>query len=141
MSNSNKISIQHAEPAFELPGLSPREIQILRQLALGRTDKRIENSLNLSVKTVNHHVNHILIKLGATKRTHAVAKALMTGLIRLRPSDAAIHLGERRLAPSALTSQTAQEGTGTRPALELHGNGGEGELDALRHATGGNCAA
>lgn len=67
--------------------LSAREMEILRQLALGKGDKVIADRLNISTKTVNHHVSSIMQKLDAANRTHAVAKAIMTALIRLRGED------------------------------------------------------
>lgn len=67
--------------------LSLREKEILRQLALGKGDKVIADKLHISPKTVNHHVSSIMQKLDAANRTHAVAKAIMTALIRLRSED------------------------------------------------------
>lgn len=84
------------ELAWEIPVLSTRESDILRHLALGRTDKQIAAHLRISVKTVNHHVTRILLKLGADNRTHAVARALMSQLISLRATDAPVWGPERR---------------------------------------------
>lgn len=77
-------------------GLTSREIQILRHLALGKGDKQIAIDLMISVKTVNHHVSHIILKLDATNRTHAVAKALLTKQIEMRASDALGKVFNRR---------------------------------------------
>ena len=78
-------------------GLTSREIQILRNLALGKSDREISLDLTISVKTVNHHVGNIMLKLDARNRTHAVAKALVARQIEMRASDAPpILLGRRR---------------------------------------------
>jgi DNA-binding CsgD family transcriptional regulator len=67
--------------------LTSREIQILRHLALGKSDKDISVDLNISVKTVNAHVGKIILKLKVNNRTHAVAKALVIKQIEMRASD------------------------------------------------------
>ena len=78
-------------------GFTSREIQILRNLALGKSDREISVDLMISVKTVNHHVGNIMQKLDARKRTHAVAKALVARQIEMRASDASpILFGRRR---------------------------------------------
>lgn len=77
-------------------GLTSREIQILRHLALGKADKQISIDLLISVKTVNHHVSNIILKLEATNRTHAVAKALLTRQIEMRMTDAPTGIFNRR---------------------------------------------
>lgn len=78
-------------------GLTSREIQILRNLALGKSDREISTDLMISVKTVNHHVGNIMLKLDARNRTHAVAKALVARQIEMRTSDASpILFGRRR---------------------------------------------
>lgn len=78
-------------------GLTPREVQILRLLALGKADRQISVDLNISVKTVNHHVSSIILKLDACNRTHAVAKALAASQIQIRVTDSAIATIKRRL--------------------------------------------
>lgn len=78
-------------------GLTSREIQILRQLALGKGDRQIAIDLMISVKTVNHHVSNIILKLGATNRTHAVAKALLTKEIVMRATDTPVMAFSRRM--------------------------------------------
>jgi DNA-binding CsgD family transcriptional regulator len=68
-------------------GLTSREIQILRHLALGKSDRDISIELNISVRTINTHVGKIILKLGVNNRTHAVAKALIVRQIEMRASD------------------------------------------------------
>lgn len=64
--------------------LSTRELQVLRFLALGCSDKDIAQRLGLSARTVHSHVNHVVLKLHAHNRTHAAALAVQSGLLKLR---------------------------------------------------------
>lgn len=65
------------------PGLTMREIEVLQFIAAGRRNKEIAYQIGVSEATVNAHVKHILEKLNASDRTHAVTKALRRGIIRL----------------------------------------------------------
>jgi two-component system NarL family response regulator len=65
------------------PQLTLREIEVLQLVAGGMRNKEIAFQLSLSEATVNAHIKHILEKLGASDRTHAVTKALRRGLIKL----------------------------------------------------------
>lgn len=69
------------EPAGDTHDLSPRELEVLRLVATGVTNREIADELYLSVKTVDRHVANILIKLGVTSRTAATAHAYEHGLI------------------------------------------------------------
>lgn len=62
--------------------LSPREREVLTWTAAGRSSKVIAHRLNLSTRTVEHHIASAAKRLGAHNRTHAVAKALVLNLIR-----------------------------------------------------------
>jgi DNA-binding NarL/FixJ family response regulator len=62
-------------------GLTERELDVLRLLAEGRTDREIAETLFISAKTVGHHVTRILGKLGVESRTGAVALAIRRGLV------------------------------------------------------------
>ncbi len=64
------------------PALSPREIDILEELARGRTNQQIAAGLFISQATVKTHLNHIFGKLGVGNRTEAVAVARARHLIR-----------------------------------------------------------
>lgn len=68
---------QAAEP------LSPREIEVLRLMAEGASNKTIAWQLQISGHTVKFHVNSILSKMGAGSRTEAVMLGLRRGLIPL----------------------------------------------------------
>ncbi|ORW24410.1 helix-turn-helix transcriptional regulator [Mycobacterium palustre] len=61
--------------------LTPREWDVLRNLASGKTNAQIANGLFVTEGTVKSHVKHILRKLGASNRTEAVARChqLMAG--------------------------------------------------------------
>ena len=61
--------------------LSPRELEILRLIAEGRTNQEIAASLFLSPTTVKTHVQNILQKLGVSDRTQAAVYAVRCGLI------------------------------------------------------------
>jgi DNA-binding CsgD family transcriptional regulator len=62
---------QEASPVA-VAGLTPREQEVLRLLAEGRTDKEIAAALSISPHTVTGHVAHILAKLNVPNRTAAV---------------------------------------------------------------------
>jgi DNA-binding CsgD family transcriptional regulator len=61
--------------------LTSRELDVLRLLAAGRTDKEIAACLRLSLHTVAHLVASARRKLGADSRAHAVAIGVREGLI------------------------------------------------------------
>src|SRR5215467_11346815 len=63
--------------------LTPREIDVLRLIADGNSNKLIASQLSLSEDTVKGHVKNILSKLSANDRTHAVTIALKRGIIGL----------------------------------------------------------
>jgi DNA-binding NarL/FixJ family response regulator len=65
------------------PSLTPRELEVLRLLVAGRSNKEIEAILDISPGTVKAHIAHILDKLDAEDRTQAVTTALKRGLVRL----------------------------------------------------------
>jgi predicted ATPase/DNA-binding CsgD family transcriptional regulator len=73
------------EPASEVrdsapSGLSPREAEILRLIAAGRTNREIADALFLSVRTVERHITNLYAKIGARGRADATAFALRRGL-------------------------------------------------------------
>jgi DNA-binding NarL/FixJ family response regulator len=61
-------------------GLTAREIEVLRLVAAGRSNREIAAELFISAKTASVHVSNILAKLGASGRTEAAAIALREGL-------------------------------------------------------------
>ena len=64
-------------------GLSAREVEVLRLVALGSSNKRVGLTLHVTEDTVKAHMKAILNKLGASDRTHAVTLALRRGIIDL----------------------------------------------------------
>ncbi len=64
----------------EVP-LTQRESEVLRQLALGLTNKEIALALQISYETVKEHVQHILRKIGVSDRTQAAVWAVRKGLV------------------------------------------------------------
>ena len=69
--------------------LTPREMQALRALSSGMSNKEIGSALDISEATVKVHVTHILEKLSVTGRTEAINVALKRGLVHMDQSDAA----------------------------------------------------
>jgi DNA-binding NarL/FixJ family response regulator len=63
--------------------LSPREIEVLRHVAAGNSNKLVAAELDLSEHTVKGHLKNILSKLNASDRTHAVMIALRRGIFDL----------------------------------------------------------
>lgn len=65
------------------PALSERELDVLRLIAAGRSNREIGTALYISEGTVKVHVNSILSKLGVSDRTQAVTTALQRGILHL----------------------------------------------------------
>ena len=63
--------------------LTPRELDVVQQLAQGKSNQEIAAALTLSEGTVKYHINHVLQKLGAADRTQAVLTALKRGFAYL----------------------------------------------------------
>jgi DNA-binding NarL/FixJ family response regulator len=63
--------------------LSDREIEVLKLIAAGNSNKRIANHLSITEETVKGHVRSILAKVGASDRTHAVTVGLTRGVFQL----------------------------------------------------------
>ncbi|MGB7342710.1 MAG: response regulator transcription factor [Pirellulaceae bacterium] len=85
-SNLSRIEkmMRRDTPSAELPPelpLTPREVQVIRHIGLGLSNKEISKSLTISVETVKEHVQNILRKAGATDRTDAAVQAVRLGLV------------------------------------------------------------
>jgi DNA-binding NarL/FixJ family response regulator len=61
--------------------LTKRESEVLKQLALGLTNREIAQSLKISYETVKEHVQHILKKVGVSDRTQAAVWAVRQNLV------------------------------------------------------------
>lgn len=61
--------------------MTPRQLEVLRLVAEGKSNRAIAETLSLSERTVEHHVTHILDRLGLESRTGAAAYAVREGLL------------------------------------------------------------
>jgi DNA-binding CsgD family transcriptional regulator/pimeloyl-ACP methyl ester carboxylesterase len=61
-------------------GLSEREAEVIRLLAMGRTSRQIADDLFISLNTVSYHLRNIFAKTGASNRTEAAAFAFAAGI-------------------------------------------------------------
>ena len=77
------LSLQRADPA---QSLTQREIELLRLVAKGMSNKAIAQTLSISENTVKYHIRSILRKLGVQNRTEAVTQAIRAGLLDPDPS-------------------------------------------------------
>ena len=77
-----EIAVGMAEHCSD-DALTAREIEVLREVAAGSSNKIVADSLKISEDTVKAHLKNILSKLGANDRTHAVTIGLKRGIIEL----------------------------------------------------------
>jgi DNA-binding NarL/FixJ family response regulator len=84
------------------PNLTPRELDVLRLVAAGKSNKEIGSSLDVAEGTVKVHVNHILGKLGVTGRVEAILVAVERGIV---------HLADPRPAADSARSSTSASST------------------------------
>jgi HD-GYP domain-containing protein (c-di-GMP phosphodiesterase class II) len=71
------LSVRQGHPA----GLTDREVQVLRLIAQGRTNKEIAEALVVTEKTAGHHVEHIYAKVGVSTRVGAALFAMRHDLV------------------------------------------------------------
>lgn len=62
-------------------GISTRELQVLHEMATGKSNLEIANALFIAESTVKTHVSNLLVKLDAKRRTEAIKKAKEGGII------------------------------------------------------------
>jgi two-component system, NarL family, response regulator LiaR len=74
--------VLHASPA-SADDLTARELDVLRRLALGHTNRQIGQALFISEETVKTHIARLLTKLAAENRAQAIVQALKRGLVTL----------------------------------------------------------
>lgn len=72
--------LEATESAPDVAGMTEREIEILRLVAQGLSNRRIAEQLMISVNTVDRHVSNIYGKIGATNRAEAASFAVRNGL-------------------------------------------------------------
>jgi len=79
------VSMRHLRPLAGSrdmrAALSDRELQVVRLVAEGLSNKQISIRLKLSDKTVKNHISHILAKLNLSARTQVAVHALRAGLV------------------------------------------------------------
>jgi DNA-binding NarL/FixJ family response regulator len=63
-------------------GLSDREVEVLRLVARGMSNREVAAELAISRRTAEHHVQHIYAKIGASTRAAAAMFAMEHGLLR-----------------------------------------------------------
>lgn len=86
-SGKSRIPSEVAERLAERmarPSLTDRELDVLRQIVSGKSNKEIGQELAISEATVKTHINNILGKLGVTDRTQAVTTALQRGIVHFQ---------------------------------------------------------
>ena len=69
-------------------GITPREAEVLRLLALGMTTRQVAAELVISPKTADHHIQHVYTKIGVSTRGAAALFAIEQGLLT---SDTGVH--------------------------------------------------
>jgi DNA-binding NarL/FixJ family response regulator len=77
---SGALTNSRSTPELDVP-LTKRESEVLKQLALGLSNKEIAQALTISYETVKEHVQHVLRKLGVSDRTQAAVWAVRKGLV------------------------------------------------------------
>jgi DNA-binding CsgD family transcriptional regulator len=63
--------------------LTPRELEVLRWAARGKTAKDIAQILHITKRTADEHAQNVIRKLGAVNRTHAIAIALQNHIVKI----------------------------------------------------------
>ena len=63
------------DPSVRADNLTPREVEVLRLIATGKTNRSIAKDLGISEKTVARHVSNIFMKLGLSSRAAATEYA------------------------------------------------------------------
>ncbi len=81
-----ELAVYGQESAPIFAPLSPREVEILDNIAKGMTNKQVAYALTISEQTVKNHMSSILRKLSVNDRTQAVVYAMKQGWIRI-PED------------------------------------------------------
>ena len=82
-----RAEAQPARTPAHPDGLSFREVEVLRLIAAGKTDREIGEELFISARTVNHHVGNILDKTNTTNRAEAAAYAAIQGITKIPGPD------------------------------------------------------
>jgi DNA-binding CsgD family transcriptional regulator/signal transduction histidine kinase len=80
-SNQSGLELYIYFPVNTAAGLTPREMEVIRHLAQGLSNKQIALALGVTARTINFHLDNIYSKLGVNTRTEAVIYAVRQGWI------------------------------------------------------------
>ena len=75
---AEKLAARRTETA-----LTPQELNVLREIVAGRSNKEIEATLNLKKSTVKYYIEHAFAKLKVADRSQAITVAVQRGIIHL----------------------------------------------------------
>lgn len=81
--NILQVIDSEGEKPHEKNALSAREVEVLREIVKGKSNKEIGEALFVSEKTVKTHVSHILNKLEVSDRTQAVIYAIKYNIVKI----------------------------------------------------------
>jgi NarL family two-component system response regulator LiaR len=87
MLNTFEVGGQGGKAHLAPPPLTERELEVIRALARGMSDRQIARSLDISEKTVRNHTSNIYRKLHIFDRTQAVIYAVREGVIDVEDLD------------------------------------------------------
>lgn len=100
--------------------LSDRELDVLRRLAAGDSNKAIADELSISPYTVKTHLRNIFIKLDVSTRTEAMTVALQQGMVSVAPTDEMMAASEQI---AELGSSTAERSSLNAQRSSANANG------------------
>jgi DNA-binding NarL/FixJ family response regulator len=83
---STSTAGRRSQTASAHAGLTPRELDVLRLIVAGHTDRQIAEALFISRRTAQGHVAAIFAKLGVNSRTAAATAAIAAGLVAAPPA-------------------------------------------------------
>jgi DNA-binding NarL/FixJ family response regulator len=81
------VSRQIVNRGLSPDDLTPREVDVLRQVALGRSNKDIAAALDIGEETVKTHIGHLLAKLQVENRVQAIVQGIKRGVVALEELD------------------------------------------------------
>ena len=75
--------IEKNEDEIKIESLTKRELQVLKELAIGKFNRDIAKEMEISERTVKNHISSIFKKLDVTDRTQAAVFAIKNDLIKI----------------------------------------------------------
>ncbi len=79
---SERLNRRRTAAAQQQVELTPREVEVIRMVTEGRTDREMGDALGVSERTIRYHLTGVFNKLGVSSRPEAVARAMEHGLLR-----------------------------------------------------------